>query len=63
MSVKYELRYKIEKFPKRVFDTYKTKEDPEIKKYAKSLSKMHYVEWVELVEVSTTETTIFIGDL
>jgi len=58
MSIKYELRYKTTGFPWRVFDTYKSKDDPELIKHHKVYSSSIIIEDVEVVEVKTIRTMV-----
>ena len=60
MSTIYELRFKTTGFPWKVFDTYKTKEDPELKKYHDMLSKTKFNDGVKVVEIKTIRTEVAI---
>ena len=57
-TIKYQLMFKIEGRHYRVFDTYDSVYDPDIKKYSKALSKSAYNEGVKLIKVETTRTEI-----
>ena len=50
--------FKVIKKPYKVFDTYESARDPDIKKYIKALSTLTYIEGVKLIKVETTRTEI-----
>ena len=52
-SVKYELKYKIKGHGWKVFDTYKTPDDPKINEFATGIKAMKYSEGVKLIKVET----------
>ena len=58
VTYKYELRFKTTGFPWKVFDTYGSKDDPEIKKYADMLNKTKFNGGVKLIEIKTTRAEI-----
>ena len=58
MAAKYELKYKIRDFDWRVFDTYKSKDDPELKKYFRMLSNHKYSVGVKVFRVETIRTEV-----
>ena len=60
MDTKYELRFKTIGFPWKVFDTYKTKKDPELKKYHDMLNKTKFNDGVKVIEIITTRSEIAI---
>jgi hypothetical protein len=55
-----ELRFRTVGFPWRVFDTYKTKEDPELKKYHDMLSNTKFNGGVKVIEIGTTRKEVAI---
>ena len=58
MTAKYELKYKIRDFDWRIFDTYKSKDDPELKKYFRMLSDVKYSVGVKVYRVETIRTEV-----
>lgn len=60
MTTKYEMRYKTDGAPWVVFDTYKTKDDPELLRHYKAYSNHRIITEVEVVEVKTTRKMIAI---
>lgn len=57
-SVRYELRFKTKGYPWKVFDTYKSKDCPELIKHHDVYSKSKIIEDVEVVEIRTTREVI-----
>ena len=57
-TIKYQLIFKITGKHYRVFDTYDSAFDPDIKKYSKALSNSVYNEGVKLIKIETTRTEI-----
>ncbi len=57
-TVKYELRFKIEGFPWRTFDTYTNKSDPELIKYAAALKSTKFNNGVKLIKIELTQTEV-----
>jgi len=61
MTTRYEMRFKTsDKYPWKVFDTYRTKDDPELIKHYKNYSKSKIIKEVEVIEVITTRNKITI---
>ena len=58
MLTRYEMRYKTNGYPWRVFDTYKTKDDPELIKHYRNYSKSKIIKKVEVIEIITTRNKI-----
>ena len=58
MSFKYELKFKTTGLPWKIFDTYKSKDCSELKKYHKKLSQLKFNEGVKVIEVNTTRKEI-----
>jgi len=56
--IKYELKFRTKDFPWKVFDTYKSKCDPELKKYHDMLSKTKFNGGVKVIKVETIRTEI-----
>jgi len=57
-SNRYELRYKTKGYPWKVFDTYKSKDCPELIKHYSVYCKSKIIEAVEVVEIKTTREVI-----
>ena len=57
-SIKYELRYKTKGYSWRVFDTYKSKDDPELIHNHNVYSKSKIIVGVEVIEIKTSRTNI-----
>jgi hypothetical protein len=58
MTVKYEMRFKTKGAPWKVFDNYKSKGDPELKKHYGLYSNHRIIEEVEVIEIKTTRKKI-----
>jgi len=58
IKYEYELRFKTTGFPWKVFDTYKTINDPELKKYHGMLRKTKFNNGVEIIKIETTRTKV-----
>lgn len=54
----YELRFKTMGYPWKVFDTYKSKDDPQLVIYHNLLAKTKFNGGVKVVEIKTTRATI-----
>lgn len=58
IKYEYELRFKTKGFPWKVFDTYKTINDPELRKYHGMLNKTKFNDGVEIIKTQTTREKI-----
>jgi hypothetical protein len=58
IKYKYELKFKTAGFPWKVFDTYKTINDLELKKYHDLLNKTKFNDGVEIIKIETTRTKV-----
>ena len=57
-SVKYELRFKTSNRPWRVFDTFKSKDCPELTKHFRVYSKSSIIDEVEVIEIRIIRKSI-----
>ena len=57
-SVRYELRYKTNGYAWKVFDTYKSKDCPELIKHHANYRKSPIIKEVEVVEIRTSREVI-----
>lgn len=53
MAIKYELKFKTKGLAWKVFNTYKTADDPDIEKYSRLLRNMRFNDGVKLIKVET----------
>jgi hypothetical protein len=61
MKLSYELKFKTTGFPWKTFDTYKSKDCPELKMYHQKLSNLKFNESVKVVEIKTTRKEVEIN--
>ena len=62
IKVKYELQFKTVGCRWKVFDTYSSKGDEDLRKYANALSVMKFNDGVRLIKVETSREEVEIND-
>lgn len=58
MSVVYEMSFKTEGYPWRVYNTYKSRDDPKLLEAYKTYSNHRIITDVRIVEITTTRKVI-----